>query len=220
MMRRLWAAVSAGLILVTGVRAEDFMERLRALEPMIGHYPADIKGDKDAAEVKARYEALKGDLDKALAQESGSEKLLAQRGYLQAMGHNADYAGAWDGATKETDALGKDPNDVFAILALANLWVNSRPDLAVRAEMLYRAAQCNLGDAPLEEAQRGLFFAFYYQGKFQEAWRQARYLTQTWPQVKGYQTFVEIGGKAAHQKGEPKAKPSHLAMTTCENKAH
>lgn len=105
---------------------------------------------------------------------------------------------------------------MFAILSLANLWVNSRPDLAGRAELLFRAAQCNRGDKPLEEAQRGLFFAFYYQGKFNDAWRQARYLTQTWPEVKNYAQFVEIGAKAAHKKGGEK--PSRVAMTTC--KAH
>jgi len=211
MKRRFWAAFGVALILAAGVRAEDFGERLRALEPAIGHYPADIK---DPAEVKARYDALKADLDTALAQNPGDEKVLAQRGYLQAMGHNADYAGAWEGATKDlTAALEKDPNDVFAILSLANLWVNSRPDLAGRAELLYRGAQCNLGDTPLEEAQRGLFFAFYYQGKFQDAWRQARYLSQTWPDVQAYKTFVELGAKAAH-KG--KEKPARAAMTTCE----
>jgi tetratricopeptide (TPR) repeat protein len=218
MKRRLWTAACAGLFLIAAARADNFMERLRALEPAIGHYPADIKDN--AADVKARYEALKGDLDKALVASPDDEKLLAQRGYLQAMGHNADYAGAWEGATQDlTAALGKDPNDVFAILSLANLWVNSRPDLAGKAEMLYRAAQCNLGDKPLEEAQRGLFFAFYYQGKFQDADRQARYLVKTWPEVKGYRTFAELGAKAAHKERAPKAKPAQVAMTTCENKA-
>ena len=103
MKRRLLAAFSAGLFLAVAARAEDFGERLRALEPTMGHYPADI--DKNnAADVKARYEALKADLDKGLAQNPGDEKLLAQRGFLQAMGHNADYAGAWEGGTKDLTA--------------------------------------------------------------------------------------------------------------------
>lgn len=96
MKRRLWAAFSAVLFFVAAARAEDFGERLRALEPVIGHYPAEIS-DSNAAEVKARYEALKTDLDQGLAQNPGDEKFLAQRGYLQAMGHNADYSGAWEG---------------------------------------------------------------------------------------------------------------------------
>jgi hypothetical protein len=217
MARRLWTTMIAGAMCVSAANADSFMDRLRALEPVIGHYPVEFKGGKDRAAVKSRYETLKRDLDKALAARPGDEKLLAQRGYLQAMGHNFDYPGAWEGATGDlTAALGKNPNDVFAILALANLWVNSRLDLAPKVEALYTAAQCNVGDRPLEEAQRGLFFAFYYQGKFQDAYRQALYLTKTWPEHKGYPTLVELGRKGGGDKA-PMAEAAP-AMTTCEKK--
>jgi tetratricopeptide (TPR) repeat protein len=149
------------------------------------------------------------------------EKLLAERGHLQAMGHNFDHPGAWEGATKDlTAALKINPNDVPALLALAQLWVNSRPDLAKDAEALFRAAQCNTGDAPLEEAQRGLFFALYYQGKIKEAARQAQFLQQTWPENQGYASFVEIGRTALAKKGEQPDAPSQSVMASCSDMPH
>jgi tetratricopeptide (TPR) repeat protein len=214
------AALALAALATVSEADPSFEARIKALEPAIGHYPADIKDKAEAAQVKARYEALKRDLDKALKTHPGDEKLLAQRGYLQAMGHNFDYPGAWDGADKDLRAaLGKDPNDVPAILALANLWVNSNPALAGKAELLYRGAQCNLGDQPLEEAQRGLFFAFYYQGKIKEAHDQAEFLVHTWPDNKTYTSLAEIGRAALAKTGQPAEPSKQFALTTCDGKA-
>lgn len=218
-MMRVRKRFFAAILLASGGLAcagPSFEDQIRALKPAIGHYPADFKDKQDEAAVKARYEALKRDLDKALKTHRGDERLLVQRGVLQAMGHNFDHANAWEGATNDlTAALKQDPDDVQAILALATLWVNSRPDLAGKAELLFRAAHCNLGDKPLEEAQRGLFFAFYYQGKFVDAWRQAQYLTHTWPEQKNYATLLDLGRNAAQKQG---AAAPQVAMTTCTDK--
>ncbi|HTO78848.1 MAG TPA: hypothetical protein VMJ31_03635 [Methylocystis sp.] len=226
MARRRCAAILAGIFFVSGAivfdarAAGSFEERLRALEPTIGHYPAEIKDKNDARAVKAQYEALKKDLDAALSARPKDEKLLYQRGYLQSMGHNFDSPGAWEGATADlTAALKIDPNDVPAILALAHLWVNSRPDLAKNAEELFRAAQCNRGEKPLEEAQNGLFFALYYQGRLKEAYNQAQYLKQTWPNNPAYGSLVETVRSVFERKGEhPPEAPTHYAMATCSDK--
>ncbi|WP_163362351.1 hypothetical protein, partial [Klebsiella aerogenes] len=80
------------------------------------------------------------------------------------------------------------PKHVPALLVLGRLWVNSRPDLAPKAENLFRAAQCFTGEQPLEEAQRGLFFTFYYQGRMQAALQQSEYLVKTWPDDARYRS--------------------------------
>jgi len=228
MARRRPAAMVAALFLVSGASAFDalaagsFEARLRALEPTIGRYPAEIKDENGARAVKAQYQALKKDLDAALSSHPKDERLLYQRGYLQSMGHNFDYPGAWEGATADlTAALKIDPNDVPAILALAHLWVNSRPDLAKNAEALFRAAQCNMGEKPLEEAQNGLFFAFYYQGRIKEAYAQAQFLKQTWPGNPAYGRLVETAGSVLQKKGEhlPEAQ-TRAELASCSDKAH
>jgi tetratricopeptide (TPR) repeat protein len=228
MAKRRRAAILASLFFVWGALVSEafgagsFEERLRALEPTIGHYPAEIKDKNGARAVKAQYEALKKDLDAALASRPKEEKLLYQRGYLQSMGHNFDYPGAWEGATADLKAALKiNPNDVPAILALANLWVNSRPDLSPNAEGLYRAAQCNMGEKPLEEAQRGLFFALYYQGRIKDAYAQAQYLKQTWPNNSAYGSLLETARSVLLKKSEPLPEaPIRSALASCSDKAH
>jgi len=211
----------SGALVLDAFAAGSLEERLRALEPMIGHYPAEIKDRNGARLIKAQYEALKKDLDAALSSLPKDEHLLYQRGYLQSMGHNFDYPGAWEGATADLSAALKiNPNDVPAILALAQLWVNSRPDLAKNAEELFRAAQCNMGEKPLEEAQRGLFFALYYQGRIKEAYGQAQYLRRTWPHNPAYGSLADTAGAVLQKKGEDPSEGSiRSAMATCGDKA-
>jgi len=133
------------------------------------------------------------------------------------MGHNLDYPGAWEGATADlTEALKINPNVLPAILALAHLWVNSRPDLAKNAEELFRAAQCNMGEKPLEEAQNGLFFALYYQGRIKEAYSQAQLLKQTWPNNPEYGTLLDTARSVLVKKGERlPEEPIHSALAGC-----
>ncbi|MFY9655028.1 MAG: hypothetical protein WAK01_00360 [Methylocystis sp.] len=228
MSKRRCTAILAGLFFASvglgsgALAAASFEERLRSLELSIGHYPADIKGETGARAVKAQYEALKNDLDAELRSRPKDEKLLYERGYLQSMGHNFDYPGAWEGATADLmAALKLNPNDVPAILALAHLWVNSRPDLAKNAEELFRAAQCNEGEKPLEEAQNGLFFALYYQGKIREAYGQAQFLAHSWPENPAYGRLLETARSVLIKKGERlPEEPTHTALAGCGDKAH
>ena len=118
------------------------------------------------------------------------QDVLFMRGYLQSMGHNFDYPGAWQGATDDLKAVIRaKPDHIDAITTLGRLWVNSNPSLAPEAEKLFRDAQCRNGDKPVEDAQRGLFFAFYYQGKVREALYLSEYLQQTWPHNELYRRF-------------------------------
>jgi hypothetical protein len=105
------------------------------------------------------------------------------------------------------------------VLELAELWVNSNPALAPKAEQLFRAAQCYSKNKPLERAQRGIFFALYYQGKMNEALAQSDYLIQTWPQSGQYQQLnkMVLGVLARNNKGNH-LKPDTTvkqAMATC-----
>ena len=210
-------ALALGLSISQGLAAESFEARIKALEPAIGHYPADFKVMSKEA-VQGQYETLKRDLDAALAVHPHDESLLAQRGYLQSLGHNFDVPGAWEGATQDlTAALKINPRDISAILNLANLWVNSRPDLAKSAEGLYRAAQCNFGGEPLEEAQRGLFFTLHYQGRIKDAYAQALYLAKTWPGVEPYKRFVDMERSVVSRKGEtPPDPPAKFTLPPCQ----
>lgn len=212
--------LAATLIAPTASAAESLADRIEALEPIIGGYPPNISSESEAASVNKRYQALKSELDKLLAAKPDDQQLLFMRGYLQNMGHNLDIPEAWDGADKDLrKLLTLNSGHIPGLITLAELWVNSKPDLAPKAEQLFRAAQCYNKDEPLERAQRGIFFALYYQGKKKEAWLQSEYLKQTWPESEQYRKLNDIarnvmvrsnGGKEMKQDA-----PVKMAMATC-----
>lgn len=196
--------------------ADALVDRIQALEPIIGAHPPNIANKKEWQAVNTRYRALKTALDQQLATSPLDLNTLFLRGRLQSMGHNFDYPGAWEGATHDLQAVLKaEPENVPALLTLAKLWVNSDPALAPEAEKKFRLAQCVTGAAPLEEAQRGMFFAFYYQGKIKEALQQANYLTATWPQTAQYAELAKMSQSVLKRTGgHPDATPP--TMATCD----
>ena len=211
--------VSNSLVSISIVHAvEPLSVRIAKLEPMIGVHPPNIKSDKELDRIKKRYLQFKSELDSLLAKKPKDQELLYLRGHLQSMGHNFDYPGAWQGSTDDLKALlSENPGHIRGILELANLWVNSDPDLASNAESLYRGAQCYTGKKPLEEAQRGIFFALYFQGKFKEALRQSEYLKQTWPQEERYNKLNEITRTYMRSKGlDQEIGPATLKMSDCD----
>ncbi len=130
--------------LLTGLLSKD-------LEPIIGGHPPNIKGEDEFNAVKKTYLDIKTELDSLLVKKPKDQELLFLRGHLQSMGHNFDYPGAWQGSTDDLRALLKEnPGHVPALIELANLWVNSNPQLAPNAEKLFRGAQCYYGNQPLE----------------------------------------------------------------------
>ena len=193
------------------------MDRVKGLEPIIGAHPPNIHSREEFESVKKRYDDLKKELDGHVVASPKDQSLLFMRGYLQSMGHNFDYPGAWQGATDDFKAVLKsNPGDIPALLELGKLWVNSNPALAPDAEKLFRGAQCYKGSEPLEEAQSGLFFALYYQGRLRDALRQSEYLMQTWPHNKGYQSLNEMTRSVLSRNGDNLTPASaKVAMASC-----
>lgn len=196
--------------------ADPLADRIQALEPIIGAHPPNIANKKEWQAVNKRYRVLKTELDQQLAASPHDLNARFLRGRLQSMGHNFDYPGAWEGATHDLQAVLKaEPEHIPALLALAKLWVNSDPALAPEAEKKFRQAQCLSGQMPVEEAQRGLFFAFYYQGKIKEALQQANYLTATWPQTAQYAELANMSRSVLKRTGGH-AETTPPTMTTCD----
>jgi hypothetical protein len=197
---------------------QPLIERIKGLEPIIGAHPPNIRSREEFESVKKRYDDLKAELDGLVRTSPKDQSLLFMRGYLQSMGHNFDYPGAWQGATDDLKAvLNSDPGNIPALVELGKLWVNSDPALAPNAENLFRGAQCYKGSEPLEEAQKGLFFALYYQGKIREALRQSEYLKQTWPQNQQYQQLNEMTRAVLSRRGDDKAlTPTKVALASCD----
>jgi hypothetical protein len=167
--------------------------RLQQLEPYLDRYPPELSGDQQRRSVLSTYQALKAELDVQVAAHPTDPALLYLRGRLQRFGHNLDQPGTWLGATHDLRAvLTINPWHVPALLDLGTLWVHSWPALAPNAEALLRTAQCYHGSQPLEVAQRGVFFALYFQGKVREAARQADYLQRTWPGRDEYARLQEM----------------------------
>ncbi|MBC7952881.1 MAG: hypothetical protein H7Z12_13820 [Rhodospirillaceae bacterium] len=189
---------------------------IAALDRVIGSYPPDIKTDTQKREVIAKYERTKASLDAALAAQPADMDNLLRRANLQTMGHNLDLPGAFKGAEQDYAAiLNENPQHERAILGLANMWVNSSPDYAPRAENLFRAAQCLHENVPLEEAQRGLFFAFYYQGRIEDAGRQAEFLAAQWPNVQMYRKLDEMAASVLERQGKSRHAGGASKMVSC-----
>jgi len=177
----------AGLPMPALAQAQTEAQEVDALEPFIGGYPPSVGSPEEMAKVTAKYEAALSHLNRALEAKPRDMSLLYQRGRLQAMGHNMDVEGAFErGETDLQAVIAAQPKNTDALLALGRLYINSSPERAPRAEVLFNRAQAASGPAPLEEAPRGLFFAYYYQGQIDKALRQTEFLVATWPKVEVY----------------------------------
>jgi hypothetical protein len=212
--------VSVPILVCAQDATKVIFDQVLALEPILGGYPPNIKNDDEAKAVKMKYQSVKSTLDGVLLKYPKDESVLYLRGYLQSMGHNADYPGAWQGATDDFKTLLEvNPSNIRGIIELAKLWVNSSPNLAPNAEQLFLAAQCFSGSKPHEDAQKGLFFALYYQGKMNAALQQAKFLTQTWPKNQEYQSYynMTLGVVARDKTNSASAddKSIKVAMATC-----
>ncbi|MBI5163856.1 MAG: hypothetical protein HY985_08130 [Magnetospirillum sp.] len=200
-------------------RAADWTavdQALGALEPVIGHYPPDIASEAQKRAIMAKYRTAKAALDKELAGRPSDLDALHRRARLQVMGHHMDLPNAFKGAERDFAViLDANPTHERAILDLANLWVNTGPQYAPKAEMLYRAVQCLHDTEPQEEAQRGLFFSFYYQGRIEEAKRQTEFLVARWPDEKNYRTMDDMVGSVLERRGQPRQTGQAATMVTC-----
>lgn len=155
---------------------------IEQLGTVIGSYPPKITSDDHKKEIQEKYNCVKSTLDEILAKNAADARALFLRGKLQAMGHNMDLSGAFEGADKDLqEALTHDSEYKDALLELGRLYVNSNLALAPKAESLFKKAQEIQGKDLLEAAQSGLFFSYYYQGKMLLALNQAKLLKEQWP---------------------------------------
>lgn len=182
--------------------AQTISAQVDALEPYIGNFPPNIHSKDEMAKVSAMYDAALSSVNGALETKHGDTVLLFERGRLQAMGHNMDRPKAFEGADADLQAVIKaEPRNAAALSELGRLYVNSYPQLAPRAEQLFNLAQAAQGPTPLEDAQIGLFFAYYYQGQMDKALTQSEFLVAHWPGKPEYQRLhdlvIEVKNRAA-----------------------
>lgn len=168
---------------------------IQFLTPYIDSFPPAFKSEKEKNEIVKRYDESKKQLDAMIEKNPENVQLKFKRGHLQSLGHNADLPDAWKGA--ETDLLeviNLDPTHKGAFVSLAILYVNTDPSFALKAESLFKNAQEMSGQDYKEAIQRGLFFAYYYQGKLDKAHTQAKLLVKNWPQS-NYNVLLEVFDK-------------------------
>lgn len=199
--------------------SSEYEKNIGELEKYIGAFPPNIDSNKTKTRIVKLYEKTKTSLDQELLKAPKSEELLFQRGALQSMGHNMDYHDAWKGAESDLKALlTLNPNHIAGIQELGNLYVNTGPEFSERAINLFLAAQCLSGEVPNEVAQRGLFFALYYQGKIPEAYKQLQILNKYWPNNDNYTHLEKMMwdrfAKAINSSNLQK--PGKIAFISCE----
>lgn len=194
--------------------APSIDDEVEALEPKLGHYPPDVGSPQELKEITAHYASLKARLDQLVAAHPDDMAVLLSRAHLEEFGHNLDLDGAYAGAERDYLAvIERQPSNQRVMLDLANMWVNTGSE-APRAEYLYRVVQCLNGTVPVEEAQRGLYFAFNYQKKYADELRQSRFLAEHWPDVEIYHRFYQWA--LGHQpKDAAPMDETQVAMSSC-----
>ena len=173
---------------------------LSALEPVIGGYPPDIPSAVGRKAVEKKYRKLERTLDALLASFPRNAGLLLRRGELHCMGHNLDIPGAWNKAEADLkEVIALEPGSERAHLDLGKLYVNTNPLYAPKAEALFLEAQKLHGGLPLEEAHRGLLFAYYYQGEMVKALTEAELLVRLQPSEQVYRKLRDIIAGKLHR---------------------
>ena len=197
--------------------APTIEEELKALEPTIGAYPPAIKSASQKATIVKRYNALKKRLDAEVGAHPDDLTVRFQRASLENMGHNIDLNGAFEQAkTDYTYVIDHHAGDVPALLGLGTMLVNTNPTYAGDAKALFLSAQCYHGKEPLEEAQRGLFFANYYMGKLPEAKERSRYLVKQWPDNATYRKLDGIVDAVLARSQNPVKVADDPGLETCK----
>jgi tetratricopeptide (TPR) repeat protein len=147
------------------------------ISDLAGHldrYPAHIASRKELKQVQSRLDEALKLVNRLAAKEPGNAQIKWRLGELYRMAHNIDRPGAWENSERHLkEAIKLDPKGYGAWLSLGRLYAGTNLDYAKRAELCFISAQKLYGDKVLTEAHRGLFFVYYYQGRMQEAVREA-----------------------------------------------
>ena len=194
----------------------SFDQEISALAPILESYPPQFASQQDHDATVARYKRLMSRLDQAVTKHPKDWEVLYRRAAVETFGHNLDMDGAFAAAERDFLTLIDHVPSERIILDLGNLWVNSNPMNAPRAEKAFLAAQCLHGTVPPEEAQRGLFFAYYYQGRMQDAKERTAFLRAHWPDEKVYQEMDDNTAEVLKRNNEEVKVGEAPKMLTCE----
>jgi tetratricopeptide (TPR) repeat protein len=178
---------------------------LEDLDKVIGCYPPNINSEQERKQVEQKYDTALTTLNDQLKTKPDDAGLLLKRACLQRLGSNLDRKGALEAAEKDLLTILKTkPKHEGALIELGTLYVNSNPQLAPKAEALFKRAQEAHGKDLLEPAQNGLFFAYYFQAHMKEALAQTELMAKAWPDNKQYPHLRELIQEVIDRAEKPK----------------
>ena len=148
-------------------------DQVDSLAGFADSFPPDIDPD-DSLQVKAAkafFHSVVDRLEKVLAEDPDNAELEGCLGDVYRMGHNIDVGGGvWDKAEKHTKrAIDLDPSAPRPYFSLGLLYVNTDFKYAPEAEKMFRRAIELSPEGSIPYAYNGLAFAYYHQGKVEEA---------------------------------------------------
>lgn len=90
------------------------------------------------------------------------------------LAHQMGLPEAWTESERHLQlAIAHDDENIRARCILGELYLQSGTDFTAKAEKQFRTALESAGTNPLPEAHKGLFYAYFYQGQFEQAVKQA-----------------------------------------------
>lgn len=163
-------------LVVAGCGYGAEQQQLASLRAAVGSRPI-AEGTAGLGDEKAALEKLTTEISRK-ADRKSSARLDWMAGECQRLRQLFDEPGAWEEAERRLQlAIARDPNMAEAHVSLGQLYLVGGFELAPRAEAEFVRALEGAGDTPLPEAHRGLFLAYYYQGRWADALRASdRYL--------------------------------------------
>jgi tetratricopeptide (TPR) repeat protein len=148
-------------------------KRFDALRAAVGSQPLDDAAAGKLAAQKDDLDNLTSELQK-LADKKESARIDWQIGDCHRMRHLFDEPGAWEESERRLSlALARNPAFAPAHQSLGQLYITGGFDYAPRAERQFVQALENAAGAAMPEAHKGLFLAYYYQGRWSESLTEA-----------------------------------------------
>ena len=172
---------------------QNIDDKIAWLNQYLDYYPPAITSEEQRKEVEKQLNDTLTYIEKALKEKPDSAELLWRLGNCYRLAHNLDMAGAWNNsekALKESIKINSKLPEAHFFLGL--LYVNTHPQYAPAAEKEFLTAQRLAGDKPWPALHSGLCFAYYYQGRFEDALRQADKYLKLEPDNPGMKRLREI----------------------------
>lgn len=141
------------------------------LEPKLISYPQVLTYSKDEKiNLDKEWRNTVAEAENLSKKDSNNYNLEFDMGKLYLFGHNLDEEGSFEKSEEHfKNAIKLKPDSYEAHALLAYLYVNTSPKFAPLAENEYLEARKYANKNELPNILSGLFFAYYYQGKLQNA---------------------------------------------------